>query len=183
MENPKLRNQEIAELYRAGKTMQQLAEQFNISKERVRQILGSIGVAVRKTGLIPKAPKTMKPPKPSSEAERFWSFVEKTGRQDECWNWTGNKDVRGYGRFYWKKQQTHAHRIAFELAHGKPTLVVMNTCHNRACCNPAHLREATRAECMEYRDQSGRNAFQKDREGMRAKLQAAARGRKKPGTR
>lgn len=44
------RNQQIVELFTAGKTMQEIADQFDISRERVRQILTRMGIKAENGG-------------------------------------------------------------------------------------------------------------------------------------
>lgn len=95
----------------------------------------------------------------------FWSHVEKT---DTCWWWTGALSS-GYG--HWGvvieglRHNLRAHRVAFELINERPIsldengvpLALDHICANavddldakfaqRACVNPAHLREVTYQE-------------------------------------
>jgi hypothetical protein len=56
-----------------------------------------------------------------------------------------------------------AHRVAWELTHGPIPdgeghhgTVVMHTCDNRLCCNPAHLRLGTQADNVRDMDAKGR---------------------------
>ena len=78
----------------------------------------------------------------------FWARVCKT---DTCWLWD-KPNCDGYGAFWWNGRTRSAHRIALELHLGRPIkkgLVVAHDpiiCKNKACVNPAHLREATYTE-------------------------------------
>lgn len=86
--------------------------------------------------------------------ERFWSKVDKRG-PDECWEWQGRLRKDGYANFFFSKRSVLAHRQAFELHNGRPANgVVMHSCNNKRCCNPAHLVEGTQQQnCIDaYRD-------------------------------
>lgn len=83
-----------------------------------------------------------------SAIERFWAKVDKRD-DDECWPWTATRDrPNSYGRFQVGRKNHRAHRVAYELEHGRvpPGLVVMHRCDNPPCCNPAHLRLGTQAQ-------------------------------------
>lgn len=71
----------------------------------------------------------------------FWARV-KPG--SGCWEWTGPKDAKGYGRHGHFK----AHRIAYELSVGPiPTgLVLDHLCRNPGCVRPQHVEPVTPAE-------------------------------------
>ena len=81
--------------------------------------------------------------------ERFWSKVKKAG-PDDCWEWQASKQTKGYGQSWWKPagRAIGAHRIAYLLTHGQipEGLHVAHTCHNKLCCNPAHLEAQTSAD-------------------------------------
>lgn len=80
---------------------------------------------------------------------RFWEKVLKT---DGCWNWTGARADRGYGKIVFEQRNYAAHRVVLWLA-GIDTpsdKVVDHTCMNTSCVNPAHLRVVTqKINCLE----------------------------------
>jgi len=81
----------------------------------------------------------------------YFRFMEKVDVTETCWLWTGCCDF-GYGKFWLNGKNHKAHRLMLEEKLGRPIADGMDAahapiiCHNRACVNPEHLREATRAE-------------------------------------
>jgi hypothetical protein len=78
-------------------------------------------------------------------ADRFAAKVDVRG-PDECWEWTGYRCPRGYGTLWVAGKNKKAHRVALEIALGRPiapALGALHTCDNPPCCNPAHLYEGT----------------------------------------
>lgn len=77
---------------------------------------------------------------------RFFTHVNKDGING-CWNWTGSRDLKGYGKFTYcnggTKKMLYAHRVSFFIHNGPLDLdkLIDHMCMNRACVNPAHLRE------------------------------------------
>lgn len=106
---------------------------------------------------------------------RGWQlrFVEKItmAANDECWEWKGPFCTKTqYGYLSIANVAYLAHRISFLMSHGRidPDLLVMHSCDNRRCVNPAHLSQGT--DMDNIRDAKDKGRLQKgERNGM-AKL-------------
>lgn len=104
--------------------------------------------------------------------DRFWPKVDTRG-PDECWEWTACVDKWGYGRLSRPGDRGRvfmAHRLALLLAGASlaPGDVVMHSCDNRRCCNPAHLAIGTHQ--ANARDAVMRNRVAHGAKHYRAKL-------------
>lgn len=79
---------------------------------------------------------------------RRWidAALEHTG--DECLVWPYRVATSGYGEMSRGGRHRLAHRWVCEAAHGMPPTGAdaAHSCGNRLCCNPTHLRWATRKE-------------------------------------
>lgn len=81
--------------------------------------------------------------------DRFWSRVDRRSPSD-CWLWRGRLNQNGYGAHYLLGSRANefagmsASRVATWLVHGRPAVLgrwqhSRHLCHNKPCCNPAHL--------------------------------------------
>lgn len=91
---------------------------------------------------------------------RLWSKVSipRSPRHAEmCWEWRGSR-VRGYGQLKVNGHPLRAHRMAYELVCGAVPdgLMVLHSCDNPKCCNPAHLRAGTAADNYQDAVERGR---------------------------
>lgn len=94
---------------------------------------------------------------------RFWEKVNKT---DNCWNWTGAINNKGYGRINIDGKSQLAHRVSFEIANGKidDKMKVLHSCDNSFCVNPKHLWLGTQKDNLIDMAKKGRwgNQFYKN---------------------
>lgn len=76
---------------------------------------------------------------------RFWSKVDVAASQADCWEWQSTLNDGGYGRFFVNRSWVAAHRFAYEAVNGPipDGHQIRHMCHNRRCCNPAHLTTGT----------------------------------------
>ena len=79
--------------------------------------------------------------------KRFWDKVDVKG-PDDCWEWQASQFRAGYGQFKFDGRNQQAHRVAYLLETGEipEGMAVAHLCHNKRCCNPAHLEAQTYQE-------------------------------------
>ncbi|MFA5187096.1 MAG: HNH endonuclease [Patescibacteria group bacterium] len=96
--------------------------------------------------------------------EIFWRNVNKRG-PDDCWEWTGAKNKKGYGLFRYTPRNglagTLAHRFVYEIER-EPIpfgeFFILHRCNNPGCVNPAHLFMANHEERVRHMSLTGRRA-------------------------
>lgn len=105
----------------------------------------------------------------AAQLARFWARVQ---QGDGCWEWTGFRDPKGYGRFQFEGRPMGVHRLSWLLHHGPipAGLHVLHRCDNPPCVNPDHLWLGTNDDNIADRHAKGRDAHNAGEAGARAKL-------------
>lgn len=107
----------------------------------------------------------------ATELERFWSYVVKGPRQDDCWVWTGAVGDDGYGRFWTKdgddQKVVRPQRYAHQLATGielPGSVLLLHSCDVPICVHAvadqaeSHVMEGSHRSNMLDRVQKNRHA-------------------------
>lgn len=85
-------------------------------------------------------------------APSFNGKIDRSAGPSGCWPWTGSLTTNGYGQTrVWmdgRWRSAGAHQVAHYLKTGRwekkaEGRLVRHLCHNRPCCNGAHLRGGT----------------------------------------
>jgi len=90
----------------------------------------------------------------------------RAGADDACWEWQGQRHSFGHGTIAsggaeFGGRRVLAHRLAWELANGRPVpdgMCVLHRCDNPPCCNPAHLFLGTDADNVADMMRKGRHS-------------------------
>lgn len=110
----------------------------------------------------PARQQAKKMPEMNADAQRrFLAKIKRTA--NGCWEWQGQRH-KGYGRYAYQGLSYPAHRIAYQLQHGKIDHFwqIDHLCNNKVCCNPAHLEPVTPDE-NRIRARARRPQFNKPR--------------------
>ena len=98
-----------------------------------------------------------------TQEESFWSRVDIKG-PDDCWEWTGNRTSKNYGKlpFHWEGRS--ASRYSYYLNIDPDfdrSMFVCHHCDNPPCVNPKHLFLDTQKGNMQDMAKKGRSRGQK----------------------
>ncbi len=97
-------------------------------------------------------------------------------RIGSCWEWQGNRDKNGYGRFKIKRSSGYkndpAHRVMWEIVFGPipENMLICHTCDNPPCVNPRHLFLGTPKTNMTDKIKKGRLVSSKGSKNGMARL-------------
>lgn len=133
----KIDRQKLEDVLKKNKefTFTEVAKQFGISRERVRQIAKQLSPPItgkqRTNDLV-------------SVKKRLLKKIRVDGRTN-CWIWIGAKYPTGYGHFSWKPSGGYAHRAAYMLFRGgiPNNREIDHLCRIPSCVNPDHLEVVT----------------------------------------
>lgn len=90
--------------------------------------------------------------------ERFWSRVDRTDDENDCWLWKGGRSGDRYGYFFIHPRNQLAHRVAWTFTNGVIP-AGMNVCHkcdHVLCVNPKHLFLGTQQDNVHDMHSKGR---------------------------
>lgn len=109
--------------------------------------------------------------------ESVWARIQNNIEiTDVCWLWRGAKNSAGYGVISARKlgfsSPFFVHRLSVWVHTGvyPGPHPVLHSCHNPACCNPAHLRIGTYSENSHDMNLAGRNSMRKLTAGQVAEI-------------
>lgn len=80
-----------------------------------------------------------------------FKILKNTSKVGDCWVWTKSVGSHGYGNICTGASLIEtAHRVSYEVFNGEIPAgqVIMHSCNNKRCCNPAHLSAGTQSQNM-----------------------------------
>lgn len=91
--------------------------------------------------------------------QRFLERIDRSGGEDACWPYTGDRYPKGYGHTTKSLGRGYAHRAAWELENGPIPAggVLRHACDNPPCCNLRHLAVGTVQDNVDDRQRRGRH--------------------------
>lgn len=94
-----------------------------------------------------------------------------------CWEWNGPYDKDGYGVIKRLGKTYRAHRVSFDIHKGKiPVgLMILHSCDNPKCVNPAHLSPGTAKDNSDDMIRKGRKAVVRGAEALRGARNASSK--------
>lgn len=99
-------------------------------------------------------------------------FVQ--GNPNECWEWQAGRQKFGYGTIWHNGSSMLAHRFSYEYFVGPipEGLLILHSCDNPPCVNPAHLHPGTYQTNSDECFERGRGNRAKGEKQSKAKLTA-----------
>jgi len=101
------------------------------------------------------------------------SIVRNSGLKGLCWEFTGTRSTKGYGKVWTDGKLISAHRISWEHHNNQEIpegLCVLHSCDNPPCVNPDHLSIGTHKKNAEERSERNRNGDQNGENNGSSKL-------------
>lgn len=149
--NLQLTDEQATEAYTlavSGGITREIAAQFGVSQTTITNIV--LGKSYRHLRLEPKMRRTFLGGSWNASIEDRMKAAFIVDPVTGCHNWTRAKTGSGYGAIVINQRTLCAHRIAFELANGPidDDALVLHSCDNPACVNPAHMRLGTHEDNM-----------------------------------
>lgn len=86
-------------------------------------------------------------------------LLARARKEGECMFWLGALNAYGYGAVRYQGKVIGAHRLSYILHHGEipDGELVMHSCDNRPCINPAHLSLGSIADNIQDMWDKGRD--------------------------
>lgn len=133
------RTAEIIRRYCEGESLVKIGASYNITRERVRQILGDNGVERRGLG-APALFRVKESFGKLTTKERFMKHVTiRDDPNEDGQHWVWSKLILGRGRFRMRGKTYYAHQAAHILTTGKlPVGRLFQTCTVEGCVKPQH---------------------------------------------
>ena len=83
-------------------------------------------------------------------------------QEDACWEYTGCRDPKGYGKVTYRYNLYRCHRVMWEAYNAEPIpegMLVRHKCDNPCCCNPNHLEIGTSQDNVDDKTRRGRGHY------------------------